>query len=75
MLFRLLLMLLYIYIAVFVALSFFISNDYLGYTFIGIALLFTFDLYNLRGRIGNLRKIFTIALIFVFAILAYNAFN
>lgn len=75
MLFRLLLMLLYIYIAVFIALTFFISTDYLGYTYIGITLLFIFDLYNFRGRIGNFRIFFTLALIVVFSVLAYNAFN
>lgn len=75
MLFRLLLMLLYIYIAVFIALSLFISIDYLGYTYIGITLLFIFDLYNFRGRIGTFRKILTLVIIVVFAILSYNAFN
>lgn len=75
MIFRLLLMLLYVYIAVFIALSLFISIEYLGYAYIGITLLFIFDLYNFRGRISRLRILFTIALIVVFAILSYNAFN
>lgn len=75
MFFRVLLMLLFIFIAVFAALSFFISMDYIGFAYAGLALLFVFDLYNYRDRLSTTRKLFTLALIVFFTILSYNAFN